>query len=331
MADSVNTRLVSVIVPCYNAARFVTDALNSVLQQTYRQVEAIVVDDGSNDGTWQAIASFGDRVRSARLKRGGACRARNHGAAISSGDFLMFLDADDVIAPDTLESLVGAIADHTDCLAVCAWHRLRKRDGDWLKTSPRMLSEPPDGDAIRGWLSGWYIPPCAVLWPRELFDRVGTWDESLTANQDGDLMLRALVLGAALVQASGGKAYYRDHGGTRDSISRDVSGLALASRARVLDKVEAQLTDAGVLTRYRYDLGRAYYGVARLSFAFGEKTCDRELGQRCHAKAVELAGSSAVSGTPMHRFLSSVLGLERKERIARALRRAPRDDVHQSS
>jgi glycosyltransferase involved in cell wall biosynthesis len=105
-----SSQLVSVIIPCYNGAQFVGDAIENALSQTYPNVEVVVVDDGSTDDSLQVIRSFGDRVRWESLPNGGACRARNRGAVLAQGDLLQFLDADDLLYPQKIDEQVALIS-----------------------------------------------------------------------------------------------------------------------------------------------------------------------------------------------------------------------------
>ena len=94
---------VSVIIPAYNAEAFIADTVQSVLDQTYQDFEIIVVDDGSKDGTVAALEPFGSRVHVHTQTNGGVARARNAGVALASGEFIAFLDADDLWLPQKLE------------------------------------------------------------------------------------------------------------------------------------------------------------------------------------------------------------------------------------
>ncbi len=100
---------ISVIIPAYNAEETLASAITSCFSQTLRPTEVIVVDDGSSDGTSRVIQEFGDRVRGKRVDNGGVSRARNLGAAMTTGEFLVFLDADDVLLPQSLELLTKAM------------------------------------------------------------------------------------------------------------------------------------------------------------------------------------------------------------------------------
>lgn len=307
---------ISVIIPCYNAELLVGETISSVLAQTWPSVEIIVVDDGSTDGSWQVIHSFGDKITALRQANGGGCRARNVGARMAEGGYLMFLDADDLLAPNTLAALVAALRQHGDAgIAGCRWQRLVRQGEAWAPAPSGVAGHPPGGDLVRGWLAGWYIPPCALLWRRSAYEATGGWDESLAANQDGDLVLRALLAGVLLVRTGAGEGLYRDHGTERLSTSKTVgSERALRSRMRVLAKVAERLSAQSALDQYAVAIGQAYHGLARNGFA-----TNLDLARECVRLSEAFAGPRAVTGSFSHRLLCRLLGVERKERLAQAL------------
>ncbi|HEX7119992.1 MAG TPA: glycosyltransferase [Longimicrobiales bacterium] len=306
---------VSVVIPCKDAEAFLAETVESVLAQRGVAVEPIVVDDGSGDGSWRIARSFGDRVRAVRQASRGACHARNHGARLASGRWLMFLDADDLVTDDTLAALVDALDGRTDRVAGCAWSWLVRAGARW-RIRQGLPVAAPAGDALGAWLGGWYIPPCAVLWPREAFFRAGGWDESILADQDGDLMLRALIAGVGIAIADGGHAYYRDHGAARLSISKNISPAALRSRLQVVDRAAELLRADGRFERYRPALGKAYHRLAKLAY-----DADRGFALDCERRAQALAGRQAIAGHAAHRVLCRWIGLDRERRIARVVRR----------
>ena len=127
------TGLVSVVTPCYNAVAFIAETIQSVSAQTYAPVEHIVVDDASTDGSRAVVGGFSHvQVVNLEHNRGGS-HARNVGASLARGEFLMFLDADDVLAPDTLMALVSAIRRKRTTIGVCPWRRRqRNARGQWV-------------------------------------------------------------------------------------------------------------------------------------------------------------------------------------------------------
>jgi glycosyltransferase involved in cell wall biosynthesis len=303
-------------MPCYNAAAYVGEAIESVLGQTHDSVELIVVDDGSTDRSLEVIRSFGDDLQVIAQENRGACHARNRGVEEATGEYLMFMDADDVIGSGTIESLHDAIADREGAIARCAWGWLVSTPQGWECRPSGKSTDPPQNDPILGWLSGWFVPICGLLWTREAFEAAGAWDEKLRANQDGDLMLRALLEGVDLVKAEHGRALYRvDNRPEHESVSSRSSEEALRSRGRVLDKVIRQLRDLDRLDPYQDVIARKYYTLAR-RLAMTDAPTSRQFETRAYA----LAGPSIRTGSWPHRLLTRLIGLQAKERLLQVLR-----------
>lgn len=206
---------VSVIIPSHNAERYLGQAIGSALDQTLPPVEVIVVDDASSDGSLEVARRFEARfpnvVRVYAEQCRNAPRVRNYGASIASGDALMFLDSDDVLAPDSLEALAGALEGVCGAVAICPWYHLRLHGGRWRRAPRTCRSRRPGQDPVSAYLEGWAHPPVSVLWSREAFDASGGWDERCRQNQDGDVMMRAFLFGASLVETEFGAGYYRRH------------------------------------------------------------------------------------------------------------------------
>ncbi|CAA9341516.1 MAG: hypothetical protein AVDCRST_MAG89-2639 [uncultured Gemmatimonadetes bacterium] len=319
--------LVSVVVPCHNAEPFVAETLESVLGQSHPAVEAIVVDDASTDGSWEIVQGFAarypDRVRALRLERNrGGGHARNRGAELARGAYLMFLDADDLIAAAALAALVAAVRDAPGTLAA-GDSRMLEQDGTGAWVEGAASAALPDADpavALRQWLLGTaWVPTCSLLWRRDAYEATGGWDDELARNQDGDIAMRALAGGARVTCIPRTVGYYRMHGTTRISVSRNfVAPGKLQSQLRVLDRLSALLESQGRLSAYRRALGTAYHDVALMGFQNGH----HELARTSLAQGRALGGASVVSATVPGRALERVLGLERKERVAQALARA---------
>ncbi len=311
---SPQTGLVTIVTPCYNAAPFIAETITSVRAQTYPWIEHIVVDDGSRDESWSVISSFAEHTTTLRLERNyGGSYARNRGAELAQGEFLMFLDADDVLAPGAIAALVDALQNHSFTIAACQWKRLKPAaDDSWILTPADVPR--PHGDILAGWLSGqFWVPPCAVLWTRDAYDLAGPWDENISANDDGDLMMRAFLTGIRLTFSAGGEAHYRWHGYSRVSLGRaSFSEAWFRSHLRVLEKITRVLESRGNLAPYARPLGIAYHKLALLAFQHGEAP----LGRECTDLGKSFAGPMDFSRTRLGRFVTRVVGLERKEQLA---------------
>jgi O-antigen biosynthesis protein len=316
-----SAELVSVVIPRHDAAPFLAEAIDSALAQAGGEVEVVVVDDASTDGSLAVAEGFGAAVRLVRLESNrGAAHARNRGVAAARGTALLFLDADDVLGPGTLRALLAALRGGPAGAAVCPWGYLRRVDGRWTATPADRPLPDPAGDPLGGWLAGTWAPTNSILWCRRAFELTGGWDERLTLNDDGDLMMRALAGGMRLAVADAGMAYYRRHGEARVSVSADVySEERLLSGVRVLEKIGDLLERQGRLEEgYARSIGLAYHHLALLAF----RGRHWSLGRECLRRGEAGAGRQALDRTAVGRLLTRLLGLERKERVAAAIARA---------
>ncbi|WP_218352376.1 glycosyltransferase family 2 protein [Alteromonas lipotrueiana] len=258
---------IAVIIPCFNAEQYLAQTLGSVLIQSRPANEIVVVDDGSTDDSLTIARRFEvaypDIVKVHSERSGNAPRTRNIGAALTRADALMFLDADDVLAPDALEALAAALAAHPGTLAACPWRRIELQDGKWLSLPATCAPRRADQDALSAWLTGWYYPPCSVLWSREAFTLIGGWDEEVTSNQDGDLVMRALVHGIALTETETGTAYYRKLPQGQTSLSgKRLSYDGLKGRIKVIEKIARMLEESGRIEPYRQSIRRAFASLS---------------------------------------------------------------------
>lgn len=254
---------VSVIIPCHNAEPYVAQTIGSLLEQTRPPEEILVVDDGSTDGSRAIAESFGNPVRVLSKRSGSASRTRIYGTSVATGDALMFLDADDVLGPEALEALVDALERDPGSVASCPWYRLEQKDGRWVRRPASCRPRRPGQDPLEAWLDGWYHPPCAVLWSRSAYEQAGGWDPDVTLNDDGDLMMRALVQGVPLRLTERGTAFYRrlPEGAVSLSGKRLTHG-GLESWASVIARIGQMLEARGALAPYRRALGDAFKRLA---------------------------------------------------------------------
>ena len=180
--------LVSVIIPTYNRAAWVQEAAASVLAQTFRDYELLVVDDGSTDATLEALVSLGGRLKVLRQEqRLGVSAARNLGAAAAWGDWLAFLDSDDLWLPDKLARQVDYLRSHPH-LVICQTEEIWIRNG--VRVNPPQTHRKAGGDIFLQSLQRCSVSPSAVMLHRRLFTALGGFDETLPAAEDYDLWLR---------------------------------------------------------------------------------------------------------------------------------------------
>ncbi len=178
---------VSVIIPNYNYSQYLGEAIDSVLAQTVTDIEIIVVDDGSTDGSKEVLDGYGDRIQTVFQKNQGVSAARNHGVCISRGEFVAFLDADDAWLPAKLERQLALFADdaelglaHVGVVDIDGGGNeiLERTDGrnGWI--SDELLRF--EGPVVLGGGSG-------LVMPRRVFDKIGGFDTRLSTSADWDL------------------------------------------------------------------------------------------------------------------------------------------------
>jgi hypothetical protein len=171
----------------------------------------------------------------------------------------MFLDADDILGPTVLEALATEVERHPGSVAACPWYRLDLRGGRWVRRPPSCAPRRPGQDPLDAWLRGWYHPPCAVLWSREAYEQTGGWDSRAEVNNDGDLMMRALVNRVPLRLTTEGEAFYRRLPEGEVSLSGTrFTERGLRARVWVVTRIAKRLREQGRLAPYRDALGEAF-------------------------------------------------------------------------
>jgi glycosyltransferase involved in cell wall biosynthesis len=235
--------LISVIIPTFNRAAWVREAVDSVLAQTFQDFELIVVDDGSTDATGEGLGPYGDRLRVIYQARQGVSAARNRGLEMAAGEWLAFLDSDDLWLPKKLETQVDFFSRNPRA-EICQTEEIWIRHG--CRVNPRKKHRKPSGDIFTPSLALCLVSPSAVMLKRSLLQETGFFDTSLPACEDYDLWLRIscrkpiFLIEEPLVVKRGGHP---------DQLSRCLTSLD-RYRIQALEK----LLDSGRLSSRQYEL-----------------------------------------------------------------------------
>ena len=211
--------VVTVVVPTYNRWPLVREAIESVLAQSYKVFELIVVDDGSTDDTASKLASFGTNLRLIEQPRRGVSAARNRGASIARGRYLAFLDSDDLWLPEKLAIQTAFMEDHAE-IEICQTEEIWLRRG--IRVNPKAKHQKASGDIFRRSLDLCLVSPSAVMMTRELFNGSGGFDEDLPVCEDYDLWLRIANKHSIPLIA---KALIIKRGGHDDQLSHSLWGM----------------------------------------------------------------------------------------------------------
>jgi len=223
--------IISIIMPVYNAQKYLTESIESVLRQTFKSFELIIVNDGSIDASEAIINGFKDsRIIYLKQENQGQANASNNGIKIARGRYIKFFDADDVLNPLHLEKQYLALNGHDCYLASCQWayfyenHRLINFEKE---TTHKNYNYPLDWfydnhTYDSGMLGAW-------LWliPKELLDKAGCWDERLSLNNDFDFSTRLLVASNGIKFAKEARLFYRK--GVENSLTLKTNKRAFQS------------------------------------------------------------------------------------------------------
>jgi GT2 family glycosyltransferase len=231
---AVDEGLVSVIVPTHNRGLLLEEAIRSVLAQTYPHREIIVVDDGSTDDTRSRVQKYVPSVRYIYQPNQGAAAARNTGIAHGRGEYVAFLDDDDLWLPRKLELQAKLLVENPRVGLVYTWRFLTDLEGRVLPQIQRPMHR---GNVLGELLLACFVVPSVVMVRREWLDRIGLFDTGLRTGEDWDLWLRLAIAGCRFEVVPEVLVMSRLHAG---HLSGDPAALA-ADGLRVLAKAQAHL------------------------------------------------------------------------------------------
>lgn len=214
------TPLVSIIIPLYNAEDYIETCIQSCLNQSYQNIEIIVVDDGSSDSSLKKVKNF--EVCNLKIilqENNGASAARNCGLRIASGKFIQFLDSDDFLSHDKIEAQIDCLKFSEDYLCLC--NTIHFYDGeDYQHKKPKKEWYNSDFDGAEFLIrlysaseanpdDAGMVQPNAWLIPRKIIDLAGNWNEELTLDDDGEYFCRVILASQGIKFSPEGYNYYR--------------------------------------------------------------------------------------------------------------------------
>jgi glycosyltransferase involved in cell wall biosynthesis len=309
---------VSIIIPCYNAERVVGETIESALSQTDFDREIIVIDDGSTDGSRRVIESYGDRIRAGFGPNRGVSAARTHGESMAKGDFILYLDADDLLLPCSLADRVKLLRKSGADVVYGAWRRLEERDGAWAPTvEVRRRLEDVDADPEIAFFTEMWCPTAAYLWRRSfLRDRHPGWHSNLPVIQDARFAWDAARAGAKFVYDDNISVLYRTN--QSNSVSTRSQAAFLRDRNFNAIEIERQWRADGPLTpaRRRALLG-VWGAITRSAYSV-----DRGLFDECWRRLQNLDSRHIPSGGKGFRALAGLVGYPNAEGLSHIIRRA---------
>jgi len=310
LKDSV---LVSVCIPCHNAASYVGQAIDSILDQTWQAIEIIVVDDGSTDGSSTILDAYSSsRLRVIHQENRGQCAAANRAFAEAQGDLIKFFDADDLLAPESIGHQVRRLNGRKDAIASAQWGRFYNDAPSTFKLNPQSVwCDLPSLDWLtEAWFDARPMMQCGLwLIPRPILERSGGWDESLSLINDFEFFARVLCNTNEVLFTPEATLYYRS--GLQGSLSGQKSRKAVESAFHSL------LKGTGHLLERRSD-PQARLSCANVlqDFIYTYYPDHPDLRALIQQRISELGGSDLeVSGGPRFHQLRRLVGWKAAKRV----------------
>lgn len=304
--------LVSVIIPAYNSEKTIVRTLDSVFNQNYEHLEVIVVNDGSTDSTEQVVKSYSERIIYISQKNAGVSVARNTGFQYSTGEFIQYLDADDLLAEGKISNQVNALNSTKGDVAYGDWKKFNELNGyQEFETVIRELKGRPEIELI----TDFWVPLAALLYTRSIATKIGGWNLSLPIIQDARYALDAAIHGAKFVYTPGIMGLYRVN---------DTGSLSTLSRISFMTDcfTNAKQIDAIWRKDYITDIEKKNAVIGVLRFCINEFS---KLDNTKFNQAIDLILSIDKNykpdGSKGMRLLSTILGYRAAEIIARIKRK----------
>jgi hypothetical protein len=305
---------VSIAIPCYNAERWVAQAIESALAQTGIEPEVTVVDDGSTDRSREIVAGFGEKVQLLHGQHRGANHARNLALAKATGKWVQFLDADDFLEPQKIQRQLEEAGGGADADVLYS--------PVWIETwSDRCIAREqsgtsPEMDWDTQWIR-WHIPQTGgALWRRAPLVELGGWKEGQPCCQEHELYLRARKAGLRFRYAPTPGAVYRIW--SEETLCRKDPVLVTQARTALMDEMWRWLQETGRATEgHRRAIGQACFEMARTWARYDLGAAGDYHSDRKERGMIHLAGPAAPR---FYRWIYHVAGFSLAERAAKAMR-----------
>jgi glycosyltransferase involved in cell wall biosynthesis len=310
--------LVSIIIPCYNAAPWVAEAIQSGLNQTYKPIEIIVVDDGSRDDSLAVVSRFESRILKviSQDNRGNGA-ARNRAIEEAQGDYIQYLDADDLLAPDKIEMQTRRLTRaQSECVAAGAWARFCHCSFEAEFRAERLWRDfLPIDWLVMAWGERLMMASHAWLVPRGIVDKAGPWDENLRCNVDGEYFTRVVLQSRQILFCPEARVYYRS--GIPGSVSRKADSLAVDSVLRSYELCAENLLKAECSPRTREAAAALFQG-----FIYDTYPEAGELIRMAETRIASLGGSRlALKESVVFNSIACLIGWKLARRLQEQFRK----------
>jgi hypothetical protein len=307
---------VSILIPCYNAERWVAQAIESALAQTWPAKEIIVIDDGSTDRSLDIIRQFDGRIRWETGPNRGGGAARNRLLELARGEWLQYLDADDYLLPEKVAQQAEFAASRTDADVVFGPVTIEhwSQRGSWHELLP--IPEPHDLWAL---LASWRLPQTgAPLWRKQAIADAGGWKVGQPCCQEHELYLRLLMNGKRFAYCPANGAMYRQW--SEHTVCKQDIAEVHRRRLEIEQRLEDHLRASNQLTPERLRaINQARFEIARIAWQYDPKLAGDIIRQ---VQRLEPMFSPTGAAAPaQYRLIFHTLGFQTAERLAAAVRK----------
>ena len=314
-AGTPTSPLVSVLISLYNHREFIGPCIESVLDQSYRNTEVIVVDDGSTDGSYSRASAYAlQGVRVVRQSNMGQPAALNRAFLESKGDYIQYLDSDDLLHAEKIEAQVRRLQGETlATVASGAWSRfVDSPEGSQFVREPVWKDMSPVDWVVESWMGGGMMPVMAWLVPRMVVERAGPWRHETrhSFSIDGDFFNRVVLVSSGVAFCANARSFYRSVPGSQSSSSTHRSCAAALDVTIAMGQALLAMEDtARTRLAYANNMKRLIYSV------YPEAP---DLVKQAESIIERLGGSNLkYRAGPMTRATAMVLGWKRAKRLRR--------------
>jgi glycosyltransferase involved in cell wall biosynthesis len=305
--------LVSILIPCFNAEHLVAQAIESALAQTWPAKEVIVVDDGSTDGSLEVIRQFDSHIRWESGPNRGGNAARNRLLALSNGEWLQYLDADDYLRPGKIEKQIEFLREHPDYDVIYSVTASEIMLDGRIICEENRIPQPYDPWIL---LAHWDLPQTGgSLWNKKAVQRVGGWRAGQPCCQEHELYFRLLESGARFAHCDCCLAVYRkwNHG---VRISNEMPQEVYRQRMLIMDRIEDHLKKTGELSPGRRSaINDTRHANARIIWHL-DRQWARKITKRIRASDPHYAPRNQPASPVMYSLIYRLLGFEPAQTLA---------------
>ena len=302
---------VSIIIPLYNNEHYVTQTIDSCLAQTHDNIEIIVVENGSTDKSCQIVKSIDDtRLSVFQILKPNAAAARNFGYQKAKGAYIVFLDADDVMASNKIELQLKALSNKPEgWIACCAWAKFKTNTKEAVISPQKVWAiQNPIDWCLQSWMGeGMMIPGCWLI-PKPIIDKAGLWNEKLSLHDDGEFMCRVLLASKGNVFVENTVVYYRQQG---NSLSRDHTSKKAAESALLVYKSYLQQ----ILKFQDSKLARRALARNFSRFVYEYYPAHTQLIKEAYREINELGVKPPLVGSPSFKIIQPIVGFKLAMRL----------------